>query len=130
VVYQNIEDYFYKMLKKDRVFNNARWPFFIQVSDVEDRVLIKPTFKKRSEKPDQAMAIARPPDAEDPVMWDMIVQASKATINFDFPNRKVLVHFEDANISKTGLEHSEATLRDTPLEFDIPATASSRTTTS
>jgi lipopolysaccharide export system permease protein len=120
VIFENIEDFFYKRLKMDRSFDVKSWPFFIKVEDVRDRVLIKPTFKKRSEKPEMALAIPRGPDAEDPVAWDMIVQASKARIKFDFENRKVRVYFENANVRKSGPDLSEGTLRETQVEFEIP----------
>jgi lipopolysaccharide export system permease protein len=120
VVYQNLEDFFYKMLKKERVFDVKTWPFFIKVEDVRDRVLIKATFKKRSEKPEQALAIPRGLDAEDPVAYDMVIQASKATIKFDFEHGKVRVYFENANIRKAASDLTEGTLRETPIEFDIP----------
>src|SRR4051794_37024892 len=38
VVYKNMEEMFYKFLKKDREFNNPRWPFLIKVKDVQGKV--------------------------------------------------------------------------------------------
>ena len=40
---------FYKLLKRDREFNNPRWPFLIKVRDVEGKVMIDATFKHRSQ---------------------------------------------------------------------------------
>ena len=50
--------------------------------------MIGATFKKRSEKPEPALALPRAPDAEDPVAYDMIVQAKKARIKFDFEHEQ------------------------------------------
>ena len=37
---------FYKFLKKDREFNNTRWPFLIKVKDVDGKLMIDATFKQ------------------------------------------------------------------------------------
>ena len=37
VLFKNMEEMFYKFLKRDREFNNPRWPFLIKVSDVRAR---------------------------------------------------------------------------------------------
>ncbi len=34
MVFKNMEEMFYKFLKRDREFNNPRWPFLIKVRDV------------------------------------------------------------------------------------------------
>ncbi len=47
VLFKDVEDTFYKWLKKDHEFNNPRWPFLIKVPDVKDKVMIEPTFKHR-----------------------------------------------------------------------------------
>src|SRR4051812_34312750 len=40
VLFKDLEDTFYKLLKKDREFNSPRWPFLIKVRDVQDKVMI------------------------------------------------------------------------------------------
>ncbi len=37
VIFKNMEEMFYKFLRKDREFNNPRWPFLIKVKDVEGK---------------------------------------------------------------------------------------------
>ncbi len=119
VIYQNIEDLFYKKLKMDRVFDVPEWPFLIKVKDVEDRVLLGATFKQRADKPNPAVAmpgIGAPASAA----YQMIVQSTEATIRFDFEHKKVVIHFKDADISRSGMEPSEGIVRDTSFDFDIP----------
>src|SRR5580704_553038 len=47
VLYKDLEDTFYKVLKKEHEFNSSHWPFLIKVRDVQDRVMIDATFKHR-----------------------------------------------------------------------------------
>ena len=120
VVYQNIEDLFYKKLKMDRVFDVPEWPFLIKVKDVEDRVLLGATFKQRAAKPNNPLPISGTAEPESGPAYDMVIQATEATINFDFDHQKVIVHFKDANISKSGPEENEGIVHDHSFLFDIP----------
>ncbi len=120
VIFENVEDFFYKMLKKDRSFDVPSWPFLIKVKDVEDRVMIGATFKQRVRKSEPAFSLPRRPDEDDPVAYDMVVQARRATIKFDFEHDKVRIYFEDAEIQQGGPVGSQATFKKTPFEFDIP----------
>ena len=120
VIFQNVEDFFYKKLKMDKVFDLKTWPFFIQVKDVQGRKMIGATFKQRAKRIEQPSLMPRTPDADEPDTFDMIVQANTAIIKFDFENEKVRVYFENANIIQRGEKSNEATIKDTPLEFDIP----------
>src|SRR5262245_58542608 len=52
ILFKDLEETFYKYLKRDREFDNGRWPFLIKVKDVEGKVMIEPTFKKRVKKKD------------------------------------------------------------------------------
>ena len=36
-VFRNLEDMFYKVLKKEREFDNKSWPFYIKVGDQRDK---------------------------------------------------------------------------------------------
>ncbi len=122
-IYQNIEDLFYKKLKMDRVFDVPDWPFLIKVKDVEGRILKGATFKQRADKQPQAqMALGLPGviAPESGPDYQMIVMATEAMINFDFDHNRVVVHFKDADISRSGLEPSEGIVRDTSFPFDIP----------
>jgi len=120
VIFENVEDFFYKRLKMDRVFDVKTWPFFIKVKDVQDRAMIGATFKQRARKTEQALALPGGDDAEDPAAWDMVIQARRARIKFDFDHNKVRVYFEDADIRQAGVDPSDVTLKDTTIEFDIP----------
>lgn len=70
-VFRNLEDAFYKLLKKEREWPNKDWPFFIRVKDVQDKVLIGAYFMHRSTDP------------KAPNTFDLTVYAEKATIRFD-----------------------------------------------
>jgi len=120
VIFQNLEDFFYKKLKMDRVFDVKSWPFLIKVKDVEGRVMIGATFKKRSAPPDQALNLPRPPDADEPPAYDMVIQARKAWIKFDFEHEKVRVYFVDADIRQSGEASNEARVQETFFDFELP----------
>ncbi len=121
VIFQNVEDFFYKKLKMDRVFDIKAWPFLIKVKDVQDRVMIGPTFKKRSEKPELSALLPRSPDAEEPVAYDMVIQSDKATIDFDFEHEKIRVYFWNANVRQQGETASnDANIKETEITMDIP----------
>ena len=45
---------FYKLLKRDREFNNPRWPFLIKVRDVEGKDMIDATFKHAAKNKDNS----------------------------------------------------------------------------
>ena len=52
VIFKNMEEMFYKVLKVEGEMNNPGWPFMIKVSDVdmETRILFNATFKHRAKK--------------------------------------------------------------------------------
>ena len=121
VIFQNVEDFFYKKLKMDRVFDIKAWPFLIKVKDIEGRTMIGATFKKRSEKPELSQLLPRSPDADDPVQFDMVIQAKKARIKFAFEDELVHVYFEDANVRQQGdVESNDANIKDTTISMPIP----------
>ena len=47
VLFQDLEDMFYKLLARDREFNHPKWPFLIKVRDVQGSKMIDPTFKHK-----------------------------------------------------------------------------------
>ena len=47
VLFRDLEDTFYKLLKRDREFNSRAWPFMIKVRDVQGKKMIDPTFKHK-----------------------------------------------------------------------------------
>ena len=80
IVLGNLEEMFYKVLKKEREFNNPAWPFFIRVRDVDDKVLLGAIFKHRSGGPDK------------PNSFDAQVMADRATIAFDLDAQPPVAH--------------------------------------
>lgn len=119
VIYNNVEDLFYKKLKMDRVFDVPGWPFLIKVKDVQGRTMVGATFKKRAEKK-QLQPMFRPPEAEEQDAYEMVVMAKTARIKFDFEHEMVHVYFEDANTRQIGLKPNEAHLKDTTIDIPIP----------
>ncbi len=96
VMIKNYEDGFYKYLKKEREFNNQKWPFLIQIKDLEGRVMIGATFKHRAAKR------IKPPEPGDPVdpIFDTIIQAKRATIEFDVLHDLAHVYLDGADIQQ------------------------------
>jgi lipopolysaccharide export system permease protein len=95
IVFANVEDYFYKMLKKEREFNNPNWPFYIKVRDVEGKTLLDAYFKHRAGGP------------QHPNQFDLIVHAKRATVSFDL----------DKNVCTAFLVGSECTGSATHPDF-------------
>lgn len=90
IIFGSIEESLYRFLKKDGEINNPRMPFFIQVRDVQGKVLIDPIFRHRAKSP------PAPPNT-----FDMTIRASKARIAFDLktPEPQVTVALENAEVS-------------------------------
>jgi lipopolysaccharide export system permease protein len=108
VIFKDVEDTFYKVLKRDREFNGG-WPFLIKVSDVEDRVMIDAIFKKRARNPDGSETFSA-------TIW-----AKRARLHFDFDRKVVVVHFEeDAELQNYGRDGDVALLNSKTLEIPIP----------
>src|SRR5262249_15439120 len=106
VLFKDMEETFYKWLKKDHEFNNQRWPFLIKVRDVHDRVMIDPTFKHRV-----------PGSKND---FDMVVQAKTAVLHIDLVAKLVRIYFDDAEVLQYRNNADIALIHDRPLEIPIP----------
>ena len=108
VIYKNLEEMFYKLLKKEREFNNAGWPFLIKVADVdlESRWMVNAIFKQRRRG--------------DPNSFGMVTQAKRARIRFDMQKMIAYVTLEGAEVSPGGDHDDVALLPNQPLEFSIP----------
>jgi lipopolysaccharide export system permease protein len=85
-IFKNMEDTFYMFLKREGEFNNSRWPFFIGVKDVKDKLLIGATFKHRKV------------GAQNPNTYDFTVQAKTAVVHFDMKKKVVEVTLTDADV--------------------------------
>jgi lipopolysaccharide export system permease protein len=106
IIFKNMEEMFYKYLKKDREFNNRGWPFLIKVKDVEGKKMIKPVFKHR-----------KSPD--NPNQFDMIIIGDTAVIHFDTANNVARVYLDGAEIIDPRKDVS--LINDTILEIPIPS---------
>jgi lipopolysaccharide export system permease protein len=90
-LFKDAEDSFYMLLKRDREVNHPKWPFFISVKDVQDKVLIDPTFKHR------ARGAAGGANA-----FDFVVQAEKAVVRFDEKQGLIRVRLKKAMMQAPG----------------------------
>ncbi|WP_165221366.1 LptF/LptG family permease [Aquisphaera insulae] len=110
VIFKDVEDTFYKLLKRDREFNTPGWPFFIKVKDVEDRVMLGAIFKKKGKRKDNSDT------------FTAVVHAKKARMQFDFPNSMVRVTLEQAEVQNYGEKEEDVMLvNNDVLEIPIPA---------
>ncbi|MDX2036034.1 MAG: LptF/LptG family permease [Isosphaeraceae bacterium] len=109
-VFKSFEDGFYKFLKRDRELNDGRLPFLVKVKDVEGRDLIGATFKHRSEKAknQDRLALARPAGSQtdDAATFDLVIQAKRARIDFDFDKNVAHVTLVGSDIQQGGKETS------------------------
>jgi lipopolysaccharide export system permease protein len=105
VLYKDLEDTFYKVLKKEHEFNSPRWPFLIKVRDVKDQVMIDATFKHRVNGQDD---------------FDLVIQARKAVLHIDLPAKLVRVYFDDAEIQHYRHDADVMLINDRILEIPIP----------
>ena len=83
-VFKSIESVFFMFLKRDREFNNPRWPFYISVKEVHGKTLFNANFKHRAK------------GLEDPDAYDARVFAERATMVFDPAHRMVHVDLDGA----------------------------------
>ena len=108
VIFRDLEETFYKFLKRDREFNNPHWPFLIKVRDVEGRVMLDATFKRRSKAKDNTDT------------YSAIIQAKRAELHFDLERRLVRVHLDQAELQNKGKEQDVMLINRNVLEIPIP----------
>jgi lipopolysaccharide export system permease protein len=104
-IFKNMEDTFYMFLKREHEFNNARWPFFVGVKDVQDRILIDATFKHRKV------------GALNPNTYDFTVQAKTAVIHFNTERRLVEITLNDADVQG---QSQYSHIPHKVFEYDLP----------
>lgn len=109
VIFSNLEDMFYKVLKKEREFNNPNWPFFIRVRDVEGKVLKGAIFKHRTQ------------GAENPNSFGVTVQAEAATVSFDLENNMARVFLVGSETQVSGTHPDRVLVNRQLLEIPIPS---------
>lgn len=116
-LFGELEENFYKFLRKEREFDRQDWPFLIKVRDVlPDNTLVEPIFKHR---------VPGPVIDNEPKKFDLVVQAKSAKLNFDLEKRIARVHLVDSetqsyNISTAAGDVSRALINDQVLEIPLP----------
>ena len=108
VLFKDLEDTFYKFLKRDREFNNPRWPFLIKVRDVEGKVMIDATFNKRAKAKDNSDT------------YSATIQAKRAELHFDLKESLVRVHLDKAELQNYGTDNDAFLINRNILEMPIP----------
>lgn len=108
VLFRDMEDVVYKFLKRDKQFSLPRSPISIKVQDVEERLLIKPTFWKK----------AKGPDGRDTTMTT--IQAKTARLHFDMENKKIVVELEEGVVQNHGAGEEVAILPRGMESFEFP----------
>jgi lipopolysaccharide export system permease protein len=106
VLFKDLEDTFYKLLKRDRQFDNERWPFLIKVRAVEGKVMTDATFKHK--------------DKENPGSFDGVIQAKRARLKFDLPAKMVRVFLEDAELQRLRHDADVFLINNRRLDIPIP----------
>ena len=129
-IFKDMEEMFYKVLKKHGELDRPNWPFLITVRDVEGKTLIGATFKHRTSKgartpaapePEgQAGKVAPTRPADDPNEFDLIVMAKRATITFDSKKGEALVHLVDAESQTHGKQSNTFLINDQVLRMPLP----------
>jgi lipopolysaccharide export system permease protein len=122
VLFKDLEDTFYKLLKRDREFNHPAWPFLIKVREVRDnsgefpskdgivfqKFMIDATFKHKAKR--------RLGDND----YDAVIQAHRAVLKFDLPARAVRVYFENAEVQRYSHDADVMLINNQILEIPIP----------
>jgi lipopolysaccharide export system permease protein len=106
VLFKDLEDTFYKLLKRDREFDNPRWPFLIKVRDVQEKIMVDATFKHK--------------DKQHPHNFDAVIQAKHARLKFDLAAKMVRVYLEDAEVQHYGHDADIVLINNRLLEIPIP----------
>jgi lipopolysaccharide export system permease protein len=106
IIYNNVEDYVYKVLKKDREFNNPGWPFYMKVKDVDGRKMIDAIFKHRTSDPE--------------LPFDATIKARTATMAFDLDHGLIHVFLEGSESTSATANPDQVFLDGQTLEIQIP----------
>ncbi|APW59799.1 LptF/LptG family permease [Paludisphaera borealis] len=109
VLFKDLEDLIYKYLKRDKEFSAPGMPVFIKVHDVEGRLLIKPTFKKKTKNADNTDS------------YSETIQADRARLQFDLDNKLVVVHLEGAEVQNHEGDFDVTLLPNQTFEFPLPS---------
>ena len=126
VMFDNMEELFYKTLAKDLVFDTPKWPFLVKVKGVRDKVMLGPTFKHRNPKAAKIPHDSRGADPNDPGEFDMIIQAREARLTFGTNTNDegktepvVRIHFVEMALANSGPLPPKVALNGTTVEMPI-----------
>ncbi len=107
---RNLEDSLYKILKRDHVFDDPRWPFVIKVREVRERALIDATFRHRTKGNNRE--------------YDAVVQTGRAVLRVDIEAKTVRAFLEDAEIQRLVADSGVFLIDNQVLTIPIPPGAS------
>jgi lipopolysaccharide export system permease protein len=105
VLFHDLEDTFYKLLKRDREFNSRAWPFMIKVKDVKGQRMIEPTFKHHDKSGES---------------FDLVIRSREAELHFDLKAKVVRIDFDDAEIQHARHDADVVLIDNRILEIPIP----------
>jgi RNA polymerase sigma factor (sigma-70 family) len=105
---RDLEDALYKILERDREFNDPRWPFVIKVRDVQERSLIDATFKHRLQGKVNE--------------YDAIIQARRAVLRFDMGAKVVRIFLEHVEVQHFRRDADVVLINNDTLVMPIPPT--------
>lgn len=106
IIFQNMEEMFYKQLKQKHEFNNAKWPFLIQVRELEGKRMLDATFKRRKS------------GSKDPNDYDVIIRADEAVLHFDTERSVAKIYLDGAEVLEA--KNDVSLINDSSFEMEIP----------
>jgi RNA polymerase sigma factor (sigma-70 family) len=110
VLPRDLEEVFYRILKRDHECNVPDWPFVIKVRDVVGKSLIDATFKHRAKgKPNE---------------FDAVIQTERAVLRFDLEAKIVRIFLEHSEVQHFGRDSDVMLINNDILEFPLPVTKS------
>jgi len=104
---RDLEDALYKVLKRDREFNDPRWPFVIKVREVQDKRLIDAAFKHRAKGKANE--------------FDAVIQAKRAVLRVDLEATIVRAFLEESEVQRVARDSDIVLINNRILEIPIPA---------
>lgn len=107
--FRNVEEMLYRILEKEREFNNRAWPFKINVGDVDGKTLIDARFAHRAR-------------GDDSQAFDLEVFAERATIAFDQERDIVEVKLTNAIVHGDARKPDFLLIDNELLEIPLPNT--------
>ena len=106
VLPRDLEETFYRILKRDHEVNVADWPFVIKVREVVGKSLVDATFQHRVKgKPNE---------------FDAVIQSKRAVFRFDLKAKIIRVFLEQSEIQRFQRDSDVMLINNDILEIPIP----------